>query len=244
VKKKLEPRRFRSKQEVDDNPTLSNSVINEYRGGERVDWWPATERNLAVLDPEYPMEAEEGEKLVLRRGEREIKYREPIDKLECGVNAFFQVIFNLIKPERFVSSEDIYRGLTREFSVMTEEPFCREYMESLLDEMHDRGHVLAHDGEYTTGVPLEGKGRYVELKEGYDPVAYHLVRYIRGGASVREVREYMLSYLGLVEESSTLNWYLSELEEPSEGFDHLGHEPVISEEEGWLEAVGKLPRNR
>jgi len=244
AKRKLEPRRFHSDQEVDDNPTLSNSVINEYKGGERVDWWPATERNLTVLDPEYPMEAKEGEKAVLRRGEREIKYREPIGKLECGVNAFFQIIFNIIKPEQFVSSEDIYRGLTKEFGVLTEEPFCRRYMEYILDKMHERGHVLTHDSKYTTEVPLEGEGRYVELKEDYDPVAYHLVKYIEGGASVREVREYMLSYLGLVEESSTLDWYLGELKDPSDTFDHLGHDPIISEKEGWLEVIDRLPKNR
>lgn len=228
-----------------DRPNIKNSVIWKKRGDKKVDWFPATRRNIQKLEPRKPGEESRGEKLVMGSGFREIQYRKPKDKLERGINPFFQLIYMVGRTEDFLSFGDIYRAMTKDYGVLHDEEFCRVYLKSIIDEMRERGHIFKDRKGYTVKVPLDGERSFVDYDTGYDPITKKIYDYVdgKGGTSRKETREYIMDYLGFVEKSSTLEFYINEMKREKEEYIHFGKDKLISEKDGWLETVGKLGKN-
>ncbi len=180
----------------------------------------------------------------MNNGFREIKYRKPRDKLEEGARAYFQIIYEIAKSEVFISIDDIFRSLVEDYGVMTKEPFCREYVKNLVDEMNEKGHLLPHKGEYKAVIPIEGNNRYIKLKEGFDPIAYHIVNTVknRGGISRKDLKTYMVEGIGIVGNSKIFDWYIDELRTEREDCKFLKNK-VIEVKNGWVEKVGTLRNN-
>jgi len=218
----LEPKPGYTIEEACENASEKTAYIVEYKAGEATGMvFPATSENRAKFHPKFPP-AYYARKLLVVRRNAITTIDKPLyeEKLANEANPFFQLILIAIsrseKPSEGIfglTEEELVRYLIYEIRVFPEDSDSIRQIKGLIRHM-ERNTLVIEKGEfYARGLILKGGDNMISWKPGYDPVEYHLLKFIKGtGVTSREeCHKYVMGYLGWISQRAVIDDYLKRL---------------------------------
>lgn len=205
--------------------TEREALIAEHKGGEATGvFFLASQHNKSRLHPKFPTEYyTRKQKIIQRTGISIIEKPLFEEKLAAGhppVNPFFQLILIAISrsenPSQGIlglTEPEIIRYLVEEVRVFPDTHTTIYKIQGLLDIMSKESLILQKGDYWARGITLKGGDMMVDWKQGYDPVEYHLLKFIKdtGLTSREECHKYIMNYLGWISRRSIINDYLKGL---------------------------------
>jgi len=206
--------------EAVENPSFEKSVIqvidNDGTILDEIQWTPVTDY---MYSPKPTPSYMRPHKIKMETGEIQIPPIIPENTVTSGENPFIQIIYRFTnKQER--KFEDIYRHLTQEKKVLSDNKKSIYFIEFLIDEMFEGdelgGLLIARGDSYITGVKLKIGRTIIPLHAGYDPFEYAIMNYSekKGTVSRDELHE-LLSMSGnrykWARYDKTIEYYINKL---------------------------------
>jgi len=164
-------------------------------------------------DPEY----NRPQYVVTAEGEVEIPRFVPEDKLTIGENPFVQLIYRYVKRIGNATEEDIIRHMVKEKRVVRPDRHGIKRLKAYIREMHKGkilgGLLLIQEDRYVAGLKLALGRQLVDFVTGYDPIEYHMMRYVenKGVVSRDEWHRLMLDRMKWARTGKTVEYYIDKL---------------------------------
>ncbi|RLF46093.1 MAG: hypothetical protein DRN17_01205 [Thermoplasmata archaeon] len=114
----------------------------------------------------------------------------PEEYIAIGANPYYQFIQRIIGSKNVYTAETIFKRLTEDYVVLPKTVGAYRMLLKLLDEMHDYGYLFKEYERvggrfihstivrYKMGVSVRTGDYIYEWKQGYDPIMWHMGKFI------------------------------------------------------------------
>ena len=143
------------------------------------------------LDAEYPNQMIVTSKM--HHGGSVIYFEEeiPEGKVCAGADVYYQIIQRVLS-ERKMTRDAIKNALIYDLRILPNEGWARKFIDKIIDEMERFGYVAVEQEKigkiikierYTIGISVTTFDKMYDFVRGYEPVTYHMMKYIEEGGS-------------------------------------------------------------
>ncbi len=200
-----------------ENPSYEHSEILEIdTDGTVIGHLPYLPDTDYMYNPEPDPSYRKPQKVITAEGEVEIPTYVPEDKITIGENPFVQLIYRYVKKLGGATEEEIIRHITSEKKHMKSDKKGLKRLRGYIHAMHDgqlSGLLLIQEGKYVAGLQLETGRQLVDLPSGYDPIEYHLMRYIenKNVVSRDEIHRMLIDKYKFLRNTKSVEYYINKL---------------------------------
>lgn len=147
----------------------------------------------------------------------------PKDKICAGADVYYQIIQRVVS-DRKLKIEGIENELIKYLRVLPNEKWAKKFIRKVVDEMVELGYLAIEEEKvgkifsikrYTIGISVVTLNIMYDFVMGYEPVVYHISKYIeneRGGVDVDELKYEFINTRRWIRDDKTFRNYLDYME--------------------------------